>query len=46
LRQLEHKFGDLPAWARDKVEAADAEQLLDLGRRVLTAPSLEAVFED
>jgi hypothetical protein len=46
LGQLEHKFGGLPGWALKKVESADAEQLLEWGKRVLTASSLEAAFED
>ncbi len=44
LRLLEHKFGPLPAWARERVEAGAARRLLEWGERVLTATSLEEVF--
>ena len=43
-RQLERRFGTLPNWASDKVNSAkelDLESWLDA---VLTAPTLEAVF--
>ena len=45
LRQLEMKFGPLPEWARDRIAAADAEQLLAWAVRLLSAESLEAVFD-
>ncbi|NOS89896.1 MAG: hypothetical protein HOP34_15400 [Methylococcaceae bacterium] len=44
-KQLEHRFGVLPAWAIDKLNAA-AEPDLDCWVDViLTASSLEAVFD-
>ena len=43
-RQLEYKFGALPAWTRDRLESATTEQLTGWGERLLTAPSLEEVF--
>ena len=46
MRQLEHKHGTLPSWVRKRVESADGEQILAWGERVLTANSLEEVFED
>ena len=45
LRQLERKFGPLPAELRGRVLGAEAEQLLRWGERVLTAERLEEVFE-
>lgn len=45
LRQLENKFGPLDKTSRARLEGADADQLLTWGERVLTADSLEAVFE-
>ena len=43
-RQLESKFGPLRDDDRRRIEAADAERLLDWGERVLTARSLNEVF--
>lgn len=43
-RQLERKFGVLEASVRDRIDRADAEQLLEWAERVLTAPSVEDVF--
>ncbi|MCP4204495.1 MAG: DUF4351 domain-containing protein, partial [bacterium] len=45
LRQLERKFGVLPSWVGKQVESADARLLLEWGERVLTASSLEQIFE-
>ena len=45
LRQLERKFGTLDAQTRERVESADARQLLAWGERVLEAGRLEDVFE-
>ena len=43
-RQLERRFGALPAWAIEKLSSA-SEQTLDVwGEAVLTASTLEAVF--
>ena len=44
-RQLERRFGALPAWAIEKLSSA-SEQTLDVwGEAVLTALTLEAVFK-
>jgi len=45
LRQLTLKYGELPDWARERIEAADSETLLVWLDRVLTADSLEAVLD-
>ncbi len=45
LRLLEHKFGPLPASVSKRARSANAEELLTWGERVLTANSLEDVFE-
>lgn len=42
---IEYKFGTLPSQYRKKIELADANQLLCLGRRLLEAESLQALFE-
>jgi len=44
VRQLELKFGALPPWARERVDAANAQRLMEWGERVLTATSLGEVF--
>lgn len=44
LRQLTRKFGPLSGDTRARLEAADAEQLLIWGERLLTAVSLDEVF--
>jgi len=44
LRQLERRFGVLPASARDRVLAADTVMIEEWGLRVLEAASLEEVF--
>jgi hypothetical protein len=46
LRLLERKFGQLDPHIRKRVQAADAEHLLDWGERVLEAQRLEDVFEN
>ena len=46
VRLLEHKFGTLSKKAQARLNKADAETLLVWGERILTAPSLEAVFAD
>jgi hypothetical protein len=46
VRLLESKFGGLRVDDRERIEAADAERLLDWGERVLTAKSLSDVFGD
>jgi hypothetical protein len=46
LRQLEEKFGTLDVKSRDRVQAADADQLLEWGMRALKARRLRDVFGD
>ncbi|MCC6589844.1 MAG: DUF4351 domain-containing protein [Bryobacterales bacterium] len=44
VHQLGVRFGDLPGWVHDRLEAARAPELEDLGIRLLTADSLESLF--
>lgn len=44
LRQLQLKFGALPAAARERIERADAQTLLTWSERVLTAEDLAQVI--
>ena len=44
LSQLEHKFGRVDPKTRKRVQGANAERLLDWGKRVLTAERLEDIF--
>jgi len=44
LGLLEHKFGRVDSKTRKQVQSADADRLLDWGKRVLTAERLEDVF--
>jgi hypothetical protein len=41
LRQLELRFGELPPWARERIEAADQGHLDRLAERLMTASTLE-----
>ena len=43
-RQLERRFGALPAWATEKLSNASEPALEAWGEAVLTAPTLDAVF--
>jgi hypothetical protein len=43
-RQLERRFGALPAWVEEHIAAADTTALEQLGLRLLDATSLEEVF--
>ena len=43
-RQLERRFGVLPAWVEEHIAAADTPALEQLGLRLLDATSLEEVF--
>jgi hypothetical protein len=45
VRLAETKYGALPGWALHRIESADANQLLVWGERILTAKSLEEIFE-
>jgi hypothetical protein len=44
LRQLERRFGILPAWARERIATADTDALEEWGLRVIDAGSLDAVL--
>jgi len=44
LRQMKMKFGQIPTPARDRVEAADADTLLEWSERLLAASNLDEVF--
>ena len=46
LLQLERRFGPLDEHTRQRVQAADAEQLLEWGRRFVDATALQDVFGD
>ncbi|MFZ4802884.1 MAG: hypothetical protein ACOYLR_13270, partial [Chlorobium sp.] len=43
-RLLEHRFGVLPEWALGALSGASEQELDAWGVAVLTAPTLEAVF--
>ena len=43
-RQLERRFGVLPEWATGKLNLATEQELENWGEAILTAPTLEAVF--
>ena len=43
-RQLRRRFGELPAWAEERLGAAPAELLEAWGEAVLEAESLEDIF--
>ena len=43
---LERRFGPLDEHTRQRVQAADAEQLLEWGRRFVDATALQDVFGD
>ena len=45
LRQLQRRFGDTPAWAKDKIANADLPILEAWSLRILDATVLEDVFE-
>jgi len=45
-KQLERRFGILPTWATDKLNSAAEQDFESWGEAVLTAPTLDAVFED
>ena len=46
LSQVEHRFGDTPTWARDKIAKADLPTLEEWSLRILDAQSMEDVFGD
>jgi predicted transposase YdaD len=41
LRQLERRFGPVPAWARQKIDAMSLGDLEDMARRLFDAQGLE-----
>jgi hypothetical protein len=43
-RQIERKFAAVPEAARQRIEAADEETLLEWSERVLTATRIDDVF--
>ena len=45
LRQLRRKFGQLDPAVEERVQSADANVLLEWGERVLTASTLDEVFD-
>ncbi len=45
LRQFRSKFGPPDSAVEERIESADAEQLLEWGERVLTANTLDEVFD-
>ncbi len=45
-RQLQRRFGNLPAWASEKIAQAESPALEEWSLRVLDATTLESVFAD
>jgi hypothetical protein len=45
LKQLTLKFGSLPPWAEKRIETAGLEELDRWAERVLTATSLDEIFD-
>ncbi|CAK0746320.1 transposase [uncultured Gammaproteobacteria bacterium] len=45
-RQLQRRFGNLPAWANEKIARADPASLEEWTLRILDAPTLESVLAD
>ena len=43
---LERRFGALPTWAADKLNSATEQDLESWGEAVLTASTLDAVFDN
>jgi hypothetical protein len=46
LHLLQHRFGDLPSAAKDRVQAADTAMIKEWASRVLDAASLNEVLDD
>lgn len=44
LRQLKHRFGEIPNWAEEKITKTDRATLEEWSLRLLNAHSLEDVF--
>ncbi|MDD5463497.1 MAG: hypothetical protein PHG00_18125 [Methylococcales bacterium] len=45
-KQLERRFGILPAWASDKLNNATEQDLESWAEAILIAPTLDAVFDN
>ncbi|MEO5330294.1 MAG: DUF4351 domain-containing protein, partial [Magnetococcus sp. THC-1_WYH] len=45
-RQLQRRFGDLPAWANEKIAKAESPLLEEWSLRIFDAQSLDDVFSD
>ncbi|PXX97652.1 DUF4351 domain-containing protein [Halomonas sp. LBP4] len=45
-RQITLKFGELPDWARERLEGATTDQLEAWAERILSADSLEALLNE
>ncbi|MBF0584260.1 MAG: DUF4351 domain-containing protein [Magnetococcales bacterium] len=45
-RQLQRRFGNLPAWASEKIANADLSTLEEWSLRILDATTIESVFAD
>jgi len=45
-KQLERRFGALPAWVSDKLANAGEQDLGQWGEAILSASTLDAVFND
>jgi hypothetical protein len=41
VRQLELRFGELPPWARERIEGADQGRLDRVAEQLLTASTLD-----
>jgi predicted transposase YdaD len=46
LLLIRNRFGDLPEWVRVRVEPASWEQLEGWIEKLLTAPSIDALFNE
>ncbi|MEO5334358.1 MAG: DUF4351 domain-containing protein [Magnetococcus sp. YQC-5] len=46
MRQLQRRFGEVPAWASEKLDKAESPALEEWGLRLLDAQSLDEVFAD
>ena len=44
-RQLERRFGALPAWATEKLSHASEQDFETWGDAILTAPTIELLFK-
>jgi hypothetical protein len=45
IKMLELKYGPLPSWAQDKIAQADAISIEQWAAKLLSAQTLEAVFD-